>query len=143
MLRAGKLKSARPWVLQEPGLKTPMFRGPCGSFRRFGALGRAQLSPTLNLIRLCRAQNYDCAPVKAVTHRHLLIWQADNLKLITPQVIQDRSFPVGAIARNRKDALFAGHDTGRKRAVIASLTETCKLNVVTPKPSWPRPSAPS
>lgn len=33
------------------------------------------------------------------------------------------------IALNRKNALFAGHDTGAKNwAVIASLIETCKLN---------------
>jgi len=37
------------------------------------------------------------------------------------------------IALNRKNALFAGHDTGAENwAVIASLIETCKLNAVEP-----------
>lgn len=37
------------------------------------------------------------------------------------------------IALNRKNALFAGHDTGAENwATIASLIETCKLNVVDP-----------
>lgn len=38
-----------------------------------------------------------------------------------------------AIALNRKNALFAGHDAGAENwAVIASLIETCKLNGVDP-----------
>lgn len=37
------------------------------------------------------------------------------------------------IALNRKNALFAGHETGAENwATIASLIETCKLNVVDP-----------
>jgi len=37
------------------------------------------------------------------------------------------------IALNRKNALFAGHDAGAQNwAVIASLIETCKLNVIEP-----------
>lgn len=37
------------------------------------------------------------------------------------------------IALNRKNALFAGHDTGAQNwAMIASLIETCKLNAVDP-----------
>jgi transposase len=37
------------------------------------------------------------------------------------------------IALNRKNALFAGHDTGAENcATIASLIETCKLNSVDP-----------
>ncbi|WP_073256633.1 IS66 family transposase [Shimia gijangensis] len=37
------------------------------------------------------------------------------------------------IALNRKNALFAGHDTGAQNwAMIASLIETCKLNAVEP-----------
>ena len=37
------------------------------------------------------------------------------------------------IALNRKNALFAGHDAGAQNwAVIASLIETCKLNIVDP-----------
>ena len=37
------------------------------------------------------------------------------------------------IALNRKNALFAGHDTGAENwAVIASLIETCKMNSVDP-----------
>lgn len=37
------------------------------------------------------------------------------------------------IALNRKNALFAGHDTGAQNwAVIASLIETCKLNQIEP-----------
>lgn len=37
------------------------------------------------------------------------------------------------IALNRKNALFAGHDEGAENwATIASLIETCKLNVVDP-----------
>jgi transposase len=37
------------------------------------------------------------------------------------------------IALNRKNALFAGHDTGAENwGVIASLIETCKLNGVDP-----------
>ena len=37
------------------------------------------------------------------------------------------------IALNRKNALFAGHDTGAQNwAVIASLIETCKLNGIKP-----------
>ena len=37
------------------------------------------------------------------------------------------------IALNRKNALFAGHDAGAANwGVIASLTETCKLNAVDP-----------
>nr|BAH89869.1 putative transposase [uncultured bacterium]BAH90007.1 putative transposase [uncultured bacterium]BAH90273.1 putative transposase [uncultured bacterium] len=40
------------------------------------------------------------------------------------------------IALNRKNALFAGHDTGAENwAVIASLIETCKLNSVDPQ-TW-------
>jgi transposase len=38
------------------------------------------------------------------------------------------------IALNRKNALFAGHDTGAENwACVASLTETCKLNGVDPQ----------
>lgn len=38
------------------------------------------------------------------------------------------------IALNRKNALFAGHDTGAENwATIASLVETCKLNSVDPQ----------
>ena len=38
------------------------------------------------------------------------------------------------IALNRKNALFAGHDTGAENwATIASLIETCKLNTVDPQ----------
>jgi transposase len=38
-----------------------------------------------------------------------------------------------AIALNRKNALFAGHDLGAENwATIASLVETCKLNAVDP-----------
>jgi len=37
------------------------------------------------------------------------------------------------IALNRKNALFAGHDTGAQNwAIIASLIETCKLNKIEP-----------
>ncbi len=37
------------------------------------------------------------------------------------------------IALNRKNALFAGHDTSAQNwAVIASLIETCKLNRIEP-----------
>ena len=37
------------------------------------------------------------------------------------------------IALNRKNALFAGHDAGAESwAVIASLIETCKMNVIDP-----------
>ncbi|SIT53784.1 hypothetical protein BQ8794_130268 [Mesorhizobium prunaredense] len=44
---------------------------------------------------------------------------------------------IGIAARpielNRKNALFAGHDTGTKNwATIAALVETCKLNGVDP-----------
>ena len=39
-----------------------------------------------------------------------------------------------AIALNRKNALFAGHDRGAANwAVIASLVESCKLNGVDPE----------
>ena len=37
---------------------------------------------------------------------------------------------------NRKNALFAGHDTGAENwAVIASLIETCKMNGIDPQ-AW-------
>ena len=37
------------------------------------------------------------------------------------------------IALNRKNALFAGHDTGAENwAIIASLIETCKMNDIDP-----------
>jgi transposase len=37
------------------------------------------------------------------------------------------------IARNQKNALFAGHHAGAKNwAIIASLVETCKMNAVDP-----------
>ncbi|WP_260687884.1 transposase domain-containing protein, partial [Rhizobium laguerreae] len=37
------------------------------------------------------------------------------------------------MALNRKNALFAGHDTGAENwAIIASLIETCELNAVDP-----------
>lgn len=40
------------------------------------------------------------------------------------------------IALNRKNALFAGHDTGAENwAVIASLIETCKMNGIEPQ-AW-------
>ena len=40
---------------------------------------------------------------------------------------------IRAIALNRKNALFAGHDAGAENwATIASLIETCKLNAVDP-----------
>lgn len=40
------------------------------------------------------------------------------------------------IALNRKNALFAGHQTGAENwAVIASLIETCKLNAIDPQ-AW-------
>ncbi len=38
------------------------------------------------------------------------------------------------IALNRKNALFAGHDTGAENwATVASLVETCKLNSIDPQ----------
>ena len=41
-----------------------------------------------------------------------------------------------AIALNRKNALFAGHDLGAENwAVLASLIETCKLHDVNPE-AW-------
>ncbi|MBB3978175.1 hypothetical protein GGQ64_003389 [Rhizobium azooxidifex] len=41
---------------------------------------------------------------------------------------------IRAIALNRKNALFAGHDAGAENwATIASLIETCKLNAVDPQ----------
>jgi hypothetical protein len=41
-----------------------------------------------------------------------------------------------AIALNRKNALFAGHDQGAANwACIASLIETCKLNGIDPQ-AW-------
>ena len=41
--------------------------------------------------------------------------------------------PIRTTALARKNALFAGHDTGaQNRATIASLIETCKLNGVQP-----------
>lgn len=41
-----------------------------------------------------------------------------------------------AIALNRKNALFAGHDLGAENwAVLASLIETCKLHGVNPE-AW-------
>ena len=40
------------------------------------------------------------------------------------------------MALNRKNALFAGHDTGAENwAVIASLIETCKMNGIDPQ-AW-------
>lgn len=40
------------------------------------------------------------------------------------------------IALNRKNALFAGHDTGAENwATIASLVETCKLNAAIRRPT--------
>lgn len=43
---------------------------------------------------------------------------------------------IGPIALNWKNALVAGNDAGAEdRAVIASLTETCKLNHVDPR-AW-------
>ena len=37
------------------------------------------------------------------------------------------------IALNRKNALFAGHDTGaQNRAMFASISKTCQLNKVEP-----------
>jgi len=39
-----------------------------------------------------------------------------------------------AIALQRKNALFAGHDLGAENwAAIASLIETCKLNAINPQ----------
>ncbi len=44
--------------------------------------------------------------------------------------------PIRPIALNRKNALFAGHDTGAENwAVIASLIETCKMNGIDPQ-AW-------
>lgn len=41
---------------------------------------------------------------------------------------------VGPLASNRKNALFAGSDTGGEHwATLASLVETCKLNNVEPE----------
>ena len=41
--------------------------------------------------------------------------------------------PSGPIALNRKNALFAGHETGAQNwAMLASLIETCKLSQVNP-----------
>ncbi len=38
------------------------------------------------------------------------------------------------MALNRKNALFAGHDTGAENwATIASLLESCKMNAVDPQ----------
>ena len=40
---------------------------------------------------------------------------------------------IRGVALNRKNALFAGHDLGAENwATIASLVETCKLNLVDP-----------
>ncbi len=46
---------------------------------------------------------------------------------------QTATGPIRPIALNRKNALFAGHDTGAQNwAVIATLIETCKLNGIEP-----------
>ncbi len=63
-------------------------------------------------------------------------WEGLNL-FLTDGRIEIDSNPVERtirpIALNRKNALFAGHDTGAENwAVIASLIETCKLNAVEP-----------
>ena len=63
-------------------------------------------------------------------------WQGLNL-LLTDGRIEIDNNPVERtirpIALNRKNALFAGHETGAQNwAMLASLIETCKLNTVEP-----------
>ncbi len=60
-------------------------------------------------------------------------WEDLNLFLTDGRIEIDSNPVERPIALNRKNALFAGHDTGAENwAVIASLIETCKLNAVEP-----------
>lgn len=63
-------------------------------------------------------------------------WQGLSLFLTDGHIEMDSNAverTIRPIALNRKNALFAGHDTGAENwGVIASLIETCKLNSVDP-----------
>jgi len=64
-------------------------------------------------------------------------WDGLKLFLIDGRIEIDNNSverTIRPIALNRKNALFAGHDTGAENwATIASLVETCKLNTVDPQ----------
>ena len=63
-------------------------------------------------------------------------WSGLNLFLADGRIEMDGNSverTIRPIALNRKNALFAGHETGAEnRGMIASLIETCKLNGVEP-----------
>jgi transposase len=67
-------------------------------------------------------------------NRHGLVRFLDDGRIEIASNAVERSMQ--PIALNRKNALFAGHDLGAENwAVLASLTETCKLHGVNPE-AW-------
>jgi len=96
--------------------------------------------PIINAFELWLAQSRARISAKSPTGEALKYiakyWEGLCLFLTEGRIELDNNpveRTIRPIALNRKNALFAGHDTGAQNwAVIASLIETCKLNAIEP-----------
>ena len=96
--------------------------------------------PIINTLELWLAQSRARVSAKSPTGEALKYiakyWDGLILFLNDGRIELDNNTverTIRPIALNRKNALFAGHDTGAQNwAVIASLIETCKLNGIEP-----------
>lgn len=74
--------------------------------------------------------------LKYITKNITKYWDGLILFLADGRIERDNNTverTIRPIALNRKNALFAGHETGAQNwAVLASLIETCKLNGIEP-----------
>ncbi|MBO9398123.1 IS66 family transposase [Shimia sp. R9_2] len=96
--------------------------------------------PVIDAFEIWLAQNRARVSAKSPTGEALKYiakyWDGLILFLSDGRIELDNSpveRTIRPIALNRKNALFAGHDTGAQNwAIIASLIETCKLNGIEP-----------
>ncbi|MFK7875918.1 MAG: IS66 family transposase [Paracoccaceae bacterium] len=113
-------------------------RGQSADLRRAARQERSK--PVVDAFELWLAQNRACVSAKSPTGealKYIAKYWDGLIRFLDDGRIELDSNPVERtirpIALNRKNALFAGHDTGAQNwAVIASLIETCELNGIEP-----------
>ena len=113
-------------------------RGQTADQRRAARQGRSK--PIIDAFELWLTQNRARISAKSPTGEALKYiakyWDGLCLFLSDGRIELDNNSverSIRPIALNRKNALFAGHDAGAQNwAIIASLTETCKLNGIEP-----------
>ena len=113
-------------------------RGHTADQRRAARQGRSK--PIIDAFALWLAQNRARVSAKSPTGEALKYiakyWGGLCLFLTDGRIELDNNAverTIRPIALNRKNALFAGHETGAQNwAIIASLIETCKLNGIEP-----------